>query len=73
MAIDQILPSELHVRSVILYLDLSLVGEEFSNFLCFLLIWAVKGESHLAPEAMVGSTVHGWWELWGAEWHYAHL
>lgn len=45
MAIGQILPSELHVGSAILYLDLSLVREEFSNFLCFLLIWAVKGES----------------------------
>lgn len=45
MAIDQTLPSELHVGSVILYLDLRLVREEFSNFLCFLPIWAAKGES----------------------------
>lgn len=45
MAIDQTLPSELPVGSVILYLDPSLVREEFSNFLCFLPIWAAKGES----------------------------
>lgn len=45
MAIDQTRPSELHVGSVILYLDPSLAREEFSNFLCFLPIWAARGES----------------------------
>lgn len=67
MAIDQILPSELHVGSVILYLDPSLVAEEFSNFL-FLLIWAAKGESGrvikqlklwLVPQDMGGGSCGG--------------
>lgn len=68
MAIDQILPSEQHVGSVILYLDPSMVGEEFSNFLCFLLIWAAKGDSGrviyqqklwLPPQDMGGGSCGG--------------
>lgn len=75
MAIDQILPSEQHVGSVILYLDPSMVGEEFSNFLCFLLIWAAKGDSGRVIYQQKLWLPHRTWVVGavGAEWHHAHL
>lgn len=61
MAIGQVLPSELLVGSVILYLDPSSVREEFSNFLCFLLLWAVKGDSGRVIQQLKLCWLHSTW------------